>query len=96
MANPDDPEGLEKLASFYDYIEIQPIANNYFMVRNGTIADEEGLRDLNRALFDLGKRLNKPVVATCDVHFANEDDALNRAIIMKSRGFKDAEEQAPL
>lgn len=96
VANPDDPEGLEKLASFYDYIEIQPIANNYFMVRNGTIANEEGLRDLNRALFDLGKRLNKPVVATCDVHFANEDDALNRAIIMKSRGFKDAEEQAPL
>ena len=96
VANPNDPEGLEKLAEFYDYIEIQPIANNAFMVRNGIIADEEGLRDLNRALFELGKRMGKPVVATCDVHFANEDDAINRAIIMKSRGFKDAEEQAPL
>lgn len=96
VANPNDPEGLEKLAEFYDYIEIQPIANNAFMVRNGIIADEEGLRNLNRALFELGKRMGKPVVATCDVHFANEDDAINRAIIMKSRGFKDAEEQAPL
>lgn len=96
VANPDDREGLEKLAEFYDYIEIQPIANNYFMVRNGTIADEDGLRALNVALFELGKRMGKPVVATCDVHFANEDDAINRAIIMKSRGFKDAEEQAPL
>ena len=96
VANPEDREGLEKLAAFYDYIEIQPIANNAFMVRNGTVADDEGLRDLNRALFDLGKRLGKPVVATCDVHFADKDDAINRAIIMKSRGFKDAEEQAPL
>lgn len=96
IKKPDDKEGLEKLAAFYDYIEIQPIANNYFMVRNGMATDEEALRDLNRALFDLGKRMNKPVVATCDVHFANADDAICRAIIMKSRGFKDAEEQAPL
>lgn len=96
VAHPNDSEGLERLAAFYDYIEIQPIANNAFMVRNGTIPDDEGLRDLNRTLFDLGQRLGKPVVATCDVHFANREDALNRAIIMKSRGFKDAEEQAPL
>lgn len=96
LHNPGDDEGLGKLASFYDYIEIQPIANNYFMVRNGIAADEEELREYNRKLFYLGKKLNKPVVATCDVHFANAEDAICRAIIMKSKGFKDAEDQAPL
>ncbi|MDO4280129.1 MAG: PolC-type DNA polymerase III [Peptococcaceae bacterium] len=94
--NPDDEAGLEKLAEFYDYIEIQPIANNFFMIRNGIAEDEEALRELNRRLFELGKRMHKPVVATCDVHFANADDDIYRAIIMKSRGFKDAEQQAPL
>ncbi len=96
LQHPEDEEGLEKLAAFYDYIEIQPIANNYFMVRNGIAKDEEELRDYNRRLFNLGKKLGKKVVATCDVHFANAEDAICRAIIMKSKGFKDAEDQAPL
>ena len=66
------------------------------MVRNGIAKDEEELRDYNRRLFNLGKKLGKKVVATCDVHFANAEDAICRAIIMKSKGFKDAEDQAPL
>lgn len=92
----DDQQGLEKLAAFYDYIEIQPIANNYFMIRKGLVEDEDELRSLNVTLFNLGKKLGKPVVATCDVHFANAEDAVYRAILMKSKGFKDAEQQAPL
>ncbi len=96
VEHPNDLDGLEKLATFYDYIEIQPIANNYFMLRKGLVESEDDLRKLNIALFNLGKKMNKPVVATCDVHFANAEDAVYRAILMKSKGFKDAEEQAPL
>ena len=96
VANRDDWQGLKELAAFYDYIEIQPIANNAFMVRNGIIKDDEELRALNLTLFRLGKEMGKPVVATCDVHFADPEDAIYRAILMKARGFSDAEQQAPL
>ena len=80
----------------YDFLEIQPIANNAFLTRNGRVADEEGLRDLNRKIVALGDALHKPVVATGDVHFLEPDDSVFRAIIMHARGFEDAEEQAPL
>jgi DNA polymerase-3 subunit alpha (Gram-positive type) len=96
VANREDWEGLKELGRFYDYIEIQPIANNAFMKRNGTVKDDEELRELNKTLFRLGKELGKPVVATCDVHFANPEDSIYRAILMKARGFNDAEQQAPL
>ena len=80
----------------YDYLEIQPIGNNAFLMRNGTVDTEEGLRDLNRRIVALGDKMGKPVVATGDVHFLEPDDALFRSIIMHARGFDDAEQQAPL
>ncbi len=91
-----DEATLEAVASFYDYLEIQPIGNNEFLVRDGKVKDEEGLRDLNRRVLALGDKLQKPVVATGDVHFLNPEDSIFRAIIMHSRDFKDAEQQAPL
>lgn len=93
---PEDWDGLKELASFYDYIEIQPLANNAFMVKKGLFESMEGVRELNVSLDRLARELNKPLVATCDVHFANAEDAIYRGIIMAGNGFKDAEEQAPL
>lgn len=87
---------IEKLAGFYDYLEIQPICNNEFMVREGTASDDEELKDYNRRIIDLGEKLNIPVCATCDVHFMDPKDAIYRKIILASMGFKDAENQAML
>ncbi len=92
----DSEEHIEKLAKFYDYLEIQPIANNEFMVREGTAQDDEELRDYNRRIIALGDKLGIPVCATCDVHFIDPKDAIYRKIILASMGFKDIENQAPL
>ena len=89
-------EEIEKIASRYDYLEIQPLGNNEFMVRNGTVADEEGLKDINRKIVALGDKLGKKVVATCDVHFMDPEDEIYRRILMAGQGFSDADEQAPL
>lgn len=89
-------EQIEKIASIYDYLEIQPIANNEFLVREGRVPDDEGLRQLNMRIVKLGEKLNKPVVATCDVHFMNEEDGIFRKILQAGQGFKDADNQAPL
>lgn len=91
-----DEQELLRIANWYDYLEIQPLGNNAFMMRNHTVQDEEGLRDFNRRIVELGSLLNKPVVATGDVHFLEPYDAKYRAILMHYMGFEDADNQAPL
>ncbi|MBQ6235645.1 MAG: PHP domain-containing protein, partial [Clostridia bacterium] len=80
VLNGESQEKIEKIASFYDYFEIQPIGNNAFLKREGTVQNDEGLRDLNRKIVDLGEKLGKPVAATGDVHFLEPTDAIYRAI----------------
>lgn len=87
---------LLQIAAFYDYLEIQPIGNNGFLLREGKVADEQGLRDVNCKVCELGTKLNKPVVATCDVHFLNPSDEVYRRILMAGRGYSDADIQPPL
>lgn len=87
---------LEEVASFYDYLEIQPIANNEHLIRKGNVKDENELKDINRKIYTLGKELAKPVVATCDVHFLEPTDEVFRKVIMAGQGFNDADNQAPL
>ena len=87
---------LCRIAEFYDFLEIQPNGNNMFLVRTGEVPDEEALNDINRKIISLGERLKKPVVATGDVHFLNESDAIFRAIMMANQKFSDADMQPPL
>jgi len=89
---------LHKIVSFYDYLEIQPLGNNAFMLRDekSPVSTMEDLMDLNRRVISLGEQFNKPVCATCDVHFLDPEDEVYRRIIMSSKGFKDADDQAPL
>ena len=80
---------IEEIVGFYDYLEIQPICNNRFLVAEGKIANDEGLRDLNRRIVALGEQYNKPVCATCDAHFLNEEDELYRKILLAGQKYKD-------
>lgn len=89
-------EEIEEIANFYDYLEIQPIGNNNFLIRNEVIKDEDGLKDINRKIVQLGEKLNKPVVATCDVHFMDPQDEVYRRILEAGQGYDDADNQAPL
>ena len=80
---------IEEIVNFYDYLEIQPICNNRFLIAEGTVADDEGLRNLNRRIVELGEKYGKPVCATCDAHFLNEEDELYRKILLAGMKFKD-------
>ena len=91
-------EEITRLVNFYDYLEIQPLGNNAFLVRDedSPIASNDDLIEINKKIVRLGEEFHKPVVATCDVHFLDPDDEIYRRIIKAGQGFKDADEQAPL
>ena len=82
---------IEDIVNFYDYLEIQPISNNRFLILEGKVADDEGLRQLNKRIVELGEKYNKPVVATCDAHFLNKEDEIYRKILLAGLKFKDAD-----
>ncbi len=87
---------IESIASFYDYLEIQPICNNRFLIEKEQVRDEEGLREINRKIYALGKKLGKPVCATCDAHFLNQEDEIYRRIILAGMKFEDADKELPI
>lgn len=89
-------EELLNMIKFYDYLEIQPLGNNDFMLKNGTVKTKEQLMEINRKIFEFGEKNNIPVVATGDVHFLDEKHSKFREILMKAQGFSDAENQPPL
>jgi len=89
-------EEIEAIAQDYDYLEIQPLGNNEFMIRNGVIPDKEALQDINKRIVELGEKLGKLVVATGDVHFLDPQDEIYRRILEAGQGYEDADQQAPL
>ncbi|MBQ2115593.1 MAG: PolC-type DNA polymerase III [Lachnospiraceae bacterium] len=99
MLDGQSDEQLARIVDFYDYLEIQPIGNNRFMIeseKHRNITSEEDMIALNKKVVKLGEQFNKPVVGTCDVHFLDPEDEIYRRIIMTGKGFKDADDQAPL
>ncbi len=89
-------EEIENIANYYDYLEVQPLGNNEFYIREGLLNSKDDLIKINKDIVELGDKLNKPVVATCDVHFLNPEDEIYRRIIMAGQGYDDADMQAPL
>ena len=99
ILNEKSEERIARIVNFYDYLEIQPLGNNRFMIASDRIENvqsEEDLKKINKKIVDLGDRFNKPVVGTCDVHFMDPEDEVYRRIIMAGKGFGDADEQTPL
>ena len=95
IANGQSEEEILNIAKFYDYLEIQPLNNNKFMIKYKN-ATQETLKEINRKIVDIGKKLNKPVLATCDVHFLDPEGEQFRTVLMAGQGYEDANEQAPL
>lgn len=96
ILNNADDNTITENAKFYDYLEIQPNGNNEFLIRNGKLANKGELEAINKRIVELGRKLQKPVVATGDVHFLEPEDEVYRRIIMAGQGYSDADEQAPL
>jgi len=95
ISNLDDDK-LQEIVSYYDYLEVQPLGNNEFLIDKGEVKNKEELIKINKRIYDLGKQFKKPVVATCDVHFLDPWDNVYRKILMYGKGFKDADRQPPL
>ncbi|MCI8783804.1 MAG: PolC-type DNA polymerase III [Dorea sp.] len=99
LLNEKSEERIARIVNFYDYLEIQPLGNNRFMIESERVTkvqSEEDLKEINRKIVELGERFKKPVVGTCDVHFMEPDDEVYRRIIMAGKGFSDADNQSPL
>ena len=89
-------DDVAQIVTFYDYLEIQPISNNRFLIADGSVSNEEDLRNLNRRIVELGEKYNKPVVATCDAHFINREDEIGRKILLAGMRFKDYDKDCGL
>ena len=87
---------IDDIVSFYDYLEIQPLCNNRFLIDEGKVAGEEALRDINRKIYALGKKHGKPVCATCDAHFINREDEIYRRVLLAGLKFSDADKEMPI
>ncbi|WP_455582000.1 PolC-type DNA polymerase III [Dysosmobacter sp.] len=96
VADHKDWDELKRIADYYDYLEIQPLCNNAFMLRNGDVQSEEELKEFNRTIIRLGEELDKPVCATGDVHFREPEDEVYRHILLASKKFPDANEPLPI
>ena len=96
ILNNKTDEEIEEIIKIYDYIEIQPIKNNYYLIKDGIVKDEEELKDINKKIVELGKKYNKLVVATGNVHFLNKEDEIYRRILQAEQGYSEAENQLPL
>jgi len=96
VINSKSEDEIKEIASFYDYLEVQPNGNNQFLIENSVVENIDDLQDINKRIIDLGDELNKLVVATGDVHFLDKEDAVYRKILMAGKGFRDADNQPPL
>jgi len=92
----EDEEKIEEIASFYDYLEIQPLDNNSFLISNGTVPDKKALMDLNSKIYRLSKRLGIPCVMTCDVHYLEPEDEIYRTLLLSGKGMTEGERTVPL